>query len=376
MSWRDRLQKGRFRGFDFLTDSHEAKGGRRLVVHEFPGADEPIVEDLGGKAREWRVSAYFIGPDYDRERNGFLALLAEGVADWLTHPWLGKVWARARDWSVSESNERGGYCAVAIDFVAGGRAPYVPEVDKVDVAIDRVRRTRDAIAADFDLAPASLDAMTQLRAQVSGALEGLRQVIALTAMPVAQASTVVAAIQGVKGDLGTLLGTPAAYAAALASVADAMGNVQGLTDPQRVRAVSRLAVVAKRGAAAGSASTGPNAKREDVLRARMMATAAADVALADYTTAAGRDAAQAAAVGVLDTMLPGLPDAVFEEALALRTALVEALAAQALAPAQARDVVSAMPATVLAHRLDADEDVFMATNGVRHPLFVMGRVYG
>lgn len=375
MSWRDRLQRGSFRGFDFLTDSHEAKGGRRLVVHEFPGADEPIVEDLGGKAREWRVVAYFIGADYDRERNGFLALLAEGVADWLTHPWLGKVWARAREWSVSESNERGGYAAVSIDFVAGGRAPYVPDVDKVDAAIDRVRRTRDAIAADFSLAPMPLDVMTRFRAQVSNAVEGLRTVIALTALPVAQAGTVVAAIQGVKGDLATLLATPAAYAAALASLADTISNVQGLTDPQRVRAVARLAQVAKR-TAAEATPAGTNTAREATVRARMVATAAVDLALADYTTAAARDAAQAGAVGVLDVLLPAMPDALFETTWELRTGVIEALASQDLDPAQVRDVVSATPAVVLAHRLDADEDVFNATNGVRHPLFVQGRVHG
>ncbi|GLT22698.1 tail protein [Zoogloea oryzae] len=375
MSWRDRLQRGSFRGFDFLTDSHEAKGGRRLVVHEFPGADEPIVEDLGGKAREWRVVAYFIGADYDRERNGFLALLAEGVADWLTHPWLGKVWARAREWSVSESNERGGYAAVSIDFVAGGRAPYVPDVDKVDAAIDRVRRTRDAIAADFSLAPMPLDVMTRFRSQVSNAVEGLRTVIALTALPVAQASTVISSIQGIKGDLATLLATPASYAAALASLADTIGNVQGLTDPQRVRAVARLAQVAKR-TAAEAVPAGSNTAREATVRARMVATAAVDLALADYTTAAARDAAQAGAVGVLDVLLPTMPDALFETTWELRTGVIEALASQALDPAQVRDVVSATPAVVLAHRLDADEDVFNATNGVRHPLFVQGRVHG
>ena len=41
MSWRDRLQKGRFRGAAFLIESHDAGGGRRLALHEFPLRDEP-----------------------------------------------------------------------------------------------------------------------------------------------------------------------------------------------------------------------------------------------------------------------------------------------------------------------------------------------
>ena len=46
-SYRDRWQTAQFRNIEFLTDSHDAKGGRRLAVHEFPGAEQPLVERLG-----------------------------------------------------------------------------------------------------------------------------------------------------------------------------------------------------------------------------------------------------------------------------------------------------------------------------------------
>ncbi|MDD5613412.1 MAG: hypothetical protein PHF75_10255, partial [Gallionella sp.] len=102
----------------------------------------------------------------------------------------------------------------------------------------------------------------------------------------------------------------------------------------------------------------------------------AQLALTDYRVAADRNAALASVVGAIDAMLPAMPDAVFQAALDLRAALIAALRAQQLAPAVVRDIVQPLPATVLAHRMEVAEDVFMAANKVRHPLFVRGRVYG
>ncbi|MEY2633895.1 MAG: hypothetical protein RIR00_2549 [Pseudomonadota bacterium] len=384
--WRDRMSRASFRGFEFLTDSHDAKGGRRLVVHEYPGAEEPLVEDLGGKAWDWKLSAYFIGQDYDLERNGFLAKLAEPGADWLTHPWLGYLWVRAHTWSVHESNDKGGYCTVSIEFVPGGEQPFTAEPDRVDVAFDRTRKLADAVVDDFDLEPMSADGMTAFIAAVHQKLEGLRQVISLATLPLTWANQIKGLIAGVKGDLATLMGLPAAYASALRGLADALGvgaDDSGLADTDRPRVVSRLAkvstaksAVALTGVAATDGAVRRNLLQEEALRSRLLVTAAAQIALADYRAEADRDAALASVVAALDSLLPSLPDPVFQAAVAARTSLIEALLAQDLKPATYRDVTAPLPAIVLAHRLGVDEAVFLARNAVRHPLFVRGRVYG
>ena len=119
-----------------------------------------------------------------------------------------------------------------------------------------------------------------------------------------------------------------------------------------------------------------NLIREEALRCRLLVTAAGQIALADYRAEADRDAALATAVAALDALLPSLPDAVFEVAVAARSALIDALLAQDLRPAMVREVSGPLPATLLAHRLSIDESVFLARNAVRHPLFVSGRIYG
>ncbi len=386
MSWEDRLVGAIFRGADFLTESHEARGGRRLAVHELPGAEEPEVEDLGAKAWDWKLNAYFIGPDYDLERDAFLDLLNQPGPDWLTHPWLGDKWVRAHDWSVHESNDKGGSCTITIDFVPGGGTVAAGEVDAVDVAYDSNDKLADAAVDDFTLEPMSFDGMTAFVAAVSQRLEALRQVISLATLPLTWASQVMNLIAGVKGDLATLMGIPSAYANALRSLTNSLGGGADDTDypdTSRVRVVRRIASVATTpaplalsGVASTDGAVRRNLLREEALRGRLLVTAAVEIAMADYRAEADRDAALDAVVAAVDALLPNMSDPVFEAAVAARAAVIEALLAQDLKPAALRDITNPLPAIVLAHRLGVDESVFLVRNAVRHPLFVKGRVYG
>lgn len=402
--WQDRLVRAELRGFEFLTESHAAKGGRRLVVHEYPGAEEPQVQDLGGKAWDWKLVAYFIGPNYDLERNGFLVKLNEPGATWLMHPWLGKLWVRARDWTLHESNDKGGYATVAIDFVPGGEQPYVVSVDKVDVAYTRIIEFSTVAQEDFTarLRPLSATAMTAFIAAVQAKLEILRTAIALATLPLTWANQITGLIAGVKGDLATLMATPQAYANAFGSLANALGSGadrDDFSDTSRCRLTSRLAKVATTSSSGltsipGSSLTSVpgnaglssvlatdsaaryNLAQEDALRGRLLVASAAQVALTDYQAEGDRDAALASVVSAIDALLPIMPDTVFQAAVAARTALIEALLAQELLPATERDVTGPIPSVVLAYRLQVDEAVFLARNAVRHPLFVTGHIYG
>lgn len=403
IDWRDRLARATFRGFEFLTDSHETSGGRRLAVHEFPGAEAPVVEDLGAKAPGYKLTAYFIGPDYDLERNRFIDLLTVPGASWLLHPWLGELWVRAQSWSIQESNDKGGYCAISLEFVPGGGADFdlarngqatdfsdrtgwswgiAP--DKVDVAAASIRKTADVAVATYTTRPLSAAGMTAFVATVSGKLEGLRTVLAMATLPLTWAGQVQNLIGGIKGDIAALMALPGQYAAALRGLMDALGldaPDEDLADTARPRLVTRLAgeaVAAAKGGAIDSSDmvVRANAAAEASLRGLLLTTAAAGAALATYQADGDRDSALASVVEAIDALLPGLPDPLFQAAAQMRADLITALLAQDLRPAVTREIVGALPATVLAHRLGVDETVFLARNLVRHPLFVRGRVYG
>jgi len=386
MSWRDRLTRADFDGFEFLTESHDAKSGKHLVVHEFPHSNEVEVEAFGAKANSWHLNAYFIGENYDQEANGFTAKLAETGAVWLNHPWLGQLWVRAQDWTRSESNDKGGYCVVSIDFVPGGRAPYAPTVDKVDVAFDRTAKLHDAIVEDFALVPMSNDGLNAFIADVQQHLEQLRNVISLTTLPLTLAAQALGVVSGIKNDINVLMQVPNQYAAALGSFANVLGLGDGsLGSDTRARAVARMTGTAMNPpaieavtntAATASAAFKINTARENALRRQMLVVSAAQLALADYATANERDAVLAGLLSAIDALLPGMSDAVFQAAVSMRRALIEALLDQDLNPQVTRDIVNPLPSVVLAHQMGIDEAVLIAQNGVRHPLFVVGKIYG
>jgi prophage DNA circulation protein len=374
-----------------LTDSHEAKGGRRLVLHEYPGSDIPLVEDFGEKAWDWNLSAYFVGPDYDYKRNEFLALLAEPGAAWLMYPWLGLLWVRAQGWSVSESNEKGGYCEVKIEFIPGGETRQ-PEMDKGDIAQAACRAAALAAVEDFDLLPMSADALRNYVAAVHQRLEGLRKIISLATLPLAWASSTLRLIQGLKGDLADLAALPRAYANALLSVAHGLGLSTGdgrdvaadLKPGLRSLMVGRIGMTAGAsrkdvmltGANTSDAALLANLRAEYALQQRLFASAALSMAVADYPTEIDRDAALAAVDKAVTGILPVMPDAVFQPLVTARAAVLAALIHQDLRATVSRSIVRPLPACLIAHSLKVSEEVFLRRNAVRHPLFVNGEVYG
>lgn len=396
--WAQRMVTASFRDVSFLTESHDTKGGRRLAIHEFPGAEQPVVEDLGGKADEFHLNAYFIGPDYDLFRNQFLLKLNTPGAAWLRHPWLGSLWVRAHNWQVHESNDKGGYCAVSVDFVPGGMVQALL-VDRADQALAKIKwfgvypGYETALWADkpgfgkmpdLTLQLMSDQAMASLIKSVNAQLTRMRNLISLAALPLAWANQARNLVDGLQGDMAALLALPAQYSAGFGSFSDLLGggaDVYGLADTARPRVVTKLVAmsqlpVAMPGGAGDSPALRINGQRVADFNSRLLLASAAQVALADYRTANDRDAVLASVVAAFDAMLPRMSDPVFQAALDCRAALTDALLAQELEPAVVRDIVAPLPATVLAHRMEVDEDVFLAVNKVRHPLFVRGRVYG
>jgi hypothetical protein len=179
------------------------------------------------------------------------------------------------------------------------------------------------------------------------------------------------------------LAQPAQYVATMRSLANVLGAGDGsaVADTAVPHFVNSLVLMVRLpvklpALADNSPALQLNLQREAAVRSQLLLTAAAQMALTTYRVADDRDAALASVVGAIDTLLPTMPDALFQAALDMRAALIDALLAQDLKPAQVRDVVSPLPAVVLAHRLEVSEVVFLAANKVRHPLFVQGRVYG
>ncbi len=417
--WTTRLKPAKWRNVEFLTDSHDSQHGQRLVVTELPGADAPIVEDLGAKAPSYKVAAYFIGPQYDLRRDEFLALLATPGAEWLMHPWMGRLRVRAHTWGVHESTDKGGFCTVTVDFVHAGQELPVPSADASDTAAGAI----DGFAASVESSP-WVTLQAQVNAFVVKAQTGLdvvRKAMARARLPLTWAQQVLGMLDSSKAELAEVMAVPGAYVTMMRSVTQALANApasatggraqgtaavslaeratgdasanagmgaqgngaaaEALTDAGRVRVVSALARCAVQAAREPITEYRAVALRESlkadvVMRSGLWTAAAMQVALADYSSPAARAESMAQVLEALDVVMPMLPDVAYQKAATARAALLTALAAQDIMDAPVRDVATAMPAVVLAYELGTDEAVLLERNSVRHPLFVRGRVYG
>ena len=63
MAWSDQLRPASFRGVPFVVLAGTVSAGRRLARHEYPQRDIPYMEDMGRRAREYKVEGSIICPD-------------------------------------------------------------------------------------------------------------------------------------------------------------------------------------------------------------------------------------------------------------------------------------------------------------------------
>jgi len=113
----DFFARGWFRTASFRVDSHTTQAGRRVSVHDLPGLDLPIVEDLGRNGKRVRFSAYVIGEHREEDRDALLSACAQAGAGQLWHPYFGWLMATCEEVSYSDSREEGGFTKFELSFV-------------------------------------------------------------------------------------------------------------------------------------------------------------------------------------------------------------------------------------------------------------------
>jgi prophage DNA circulation protein len=124
MGWRDNYRAASFRGVSFFVESADSTHGRRQAVHEHAQRDVPYTEDLGRKAREFSVSGYLIGADYQTQRDELEKACETAGPGVLVHPYRGEMTVECRGLGISESTADGGMCMVKLTFLEAGEASY------------------------------------------------------------------------------------------------------------------------------------------------------------------------------------------------------------------------------------------------------------
>lgn len=401
MTWRDdlrrvRLADGRhligasFRGVAFFVEGSDRGGGRRAVVHEFPLRDDPFVEDLGRRARTFRVDGYVIGDDYLAQRDALLAALEDvaGPGE-LVHPYHGVRRAICLNVTVRETRADGGMATFAIEFAeAPAQAPTPTEV--VDAA--------EQVATSADAAVSAVDAELVEQYDADG----------LPAFALDSAETaLVNAVEALQAELGPIVSATQELAEFTGRVALLTAQASALVRrPAEILGTFRAAItglVATAEAAPGAvmdalvsayaadlgapvvATTATRARERANLTAligalrRVIALEAARLApLVPYTSIDEATAARDQVAEMLEEQAAEAGDTAYPALVDLRSQVLRAVpGSSAFARVVTVERKVPVPSLLLAYQLygsvDREADI-IARNNIRHPGFVAGEL--
>lgn len=196
--WRDRKQGASFRGVPFLVDNDSVPVGRRTQLHEFPQRDQPFVEDLGRRTRQYKFTGFVAGDDFLAQRDRLLTALDKPGAGELVHPWFGRLTVTAGECELSHARNELGMARFNLVFIDGmlefpvqspntRRAPaaqapsllssikdrFKTAMAPVDLARQRVSAVRSAVSGAMAFALKFLSPGTALGGDINSLVSSL-----------------------------------------------------------------------------------------------------------------------------------------------------------------------------------------------------------
>jgi prophage DNA circulation protein len=388
VTWRDQLQKGKFRDAEFYTEADDGIIGRRVQVHEYPLRDKPYVEDLGRKGREFTLDLYVLGDDYMAARDRLIAAIEKPGPGPLVHHWMGLMQASVVDCRISHSTREGGMCRFVVTFVEGGENTYPSALTDtrsyVNTQADAgVLAEIDAFADGFSIAGVASFVSSAASTIASGGIDRLIAVAGLYFGGVALASFITQALS-IKSSVSTLLGTPRTFAQRWTGL---LGSLFEIDDSNPVRGVAAYKALTTYGSTLPAISPATAQRQVQAAnQAALLGLIQRSALIEETRTTRLREFDsynQAAAVrddlaDRLDTAMETAPDNVYLTLQGLRAATVRDITARSADLSRVIQYTpkTTLPALVVAHQLYGDAakeaDIITRNKSVRHPGFVRG----
>lgn len=199
-TWQDLLHKASFRGVPFAVYGGEARFGRRLALHEYPGRDKPYIEDLGRGTRRIRMTGFLVsdslvygGGSAIAQRDALVAAVETKGPGALMHPTLGALTVSVPEQGlgVTERWDRGRYFEISLILIESGNRVF-PSVTSSTVSL------LDKLANALGLSSA-LDFVRKVIGGVTSVLNTVEGVIKFGKAIVGMVVNVVAGFQELVG---------------------------------------------------------------------------------------------------------------------------------------------------------------------------------
>ncbi|MEE8218971.1 MAG: DNA circularization N-terminal domain-containing protein [Vicinamibacteria bacterium] len=150
--WLVRLRKASFRGIPFFTRRNDLEVGRRQDVHEYNDRDDPHTQDLGRRARRYRIEAFVVGPNYDLQRDALIRALEKGGPGQLVTERFGTKRVSILRGRIQEESTEGRWSLISIDAVESG-INLQPRsiVSHFDAVLDAIEKTSESVLVQYVL---------------------------------------------------------------------------------------------------------------------------------------------------------------------------------------------------------------------------------
>lgn len=159
MSWRNELQQASYRGLPFAVLGGESRFGRRVEAHEYPMRDKPYVEDLGRSIRRINVVGFLVenslvygGGSVIAQRLAMIGAAETAGPGTLVHPTLGELTVSIPEGGlvVTERWDAGRYFELGFSFIDSGERIFPSISDASDSQVMSFADALDAAAgSDF-----------------------------------------------------------------------------------------------------------------------------------------------------------------------------------------------------------------------------------
>jgi prophage DNA circulation protein len=411
MAWEDSLHEASFRGIAFYYRSVESEVGRRNAIFEFPKKDAPFSEDMGRRARKFRIEIILIGDNYHLQRDAIRDTLEAPGAGKFVHPFWGAmsvvVDGGAR---IVESTDHGGMCTIDVTFSESGeKLQSAKKEDTASTLVTQAESTSSALANAFNsayvTAQKSASVVSDAITKVNNAATQIDKARGKIAAALNVINDVKNSINNFVGSIANIIRLPGQIATDIKSlVASVYSSVKQIQDAaqQTLNAIfgadnldadvraqalmlahSELKKYGEDFKTIDGQSSVAISKRENqaaliqLVRTTSVVESCNSLAILDFSTATLAQSVRDILSSDIDTIAQDADDDLYSKLQDLKAALVAHLNSVAVTLPNLVEYVPAktLPALVIAHTVYADakrDGEIITANNVSNPNFILG----
>ncbi len=404
MTWRDDLLEASLNGVTFLYRRVSSRGGRRTIPFEYPGAEDPFVEDIGRSAKKFQVDAFLLGDFYNVSRNDLIAVLETAGDLTFVHPYQGLFTVKlVGDYEIIEDDQLGRQAQIRFTLHESGLAfPLIAVDTSVNVA-NLAAAALESLETNtrFDLLGAIQDVLNSVAGAIQDVNSTLRAVNGKIGATLGALDNITAAINDFEKQLTTLLNTPQVLMNKINGLKTALVGlvknfippptplgVRPIIIPAAAALIDALETVTAQTLVPSVIPTNTPQGQQEALaidelnltnKGGMLAAVADGIVTVDLESADDAADIQALLVEQFDSILgtADLDPEIYESFAALKAAVVEHLTVQQQNLPLLADFTPqyTQPALLIAYQLYGDatrDDELIQRNRIRHPGFVPG----